>query len=235
MIADIDCLILCGGQGRRLRKVSDRVPKPMVRIGRQVFLDILIDYLRKSGFKRFILGVGYQAHFIKKYYQEHKICGRKILFSQEEHPLGTGGAVRAAKRLIKSDCFFVLNGDSFSEFNVGNFIKFYKQKKASALILLKKVKNNQDYGAVTIDRRSEITCFSEKNSRMRNKLINCGVYLFSKNIFSQMPKNAKFSLEYDFFPRMIGKGLYGCKQTGFFIDIGIPERYFAAKKYFLKN
>ena len=235
MIAGIDVLILCGGKGSRLKKISKEIPKPMVRIGQRVFLDILIDYLGKLGFKRFILGLGYQAHFIKKYYQEHSKPGREIVFSQEKHPLGTGGAVKAAKRLIKSDCFFVLNGDSFSEFNAGSFIKFYKQKKSSALILLKKAKNSQDYGAVTIDRESKVTCYSEKNSGINSKFINGGVYLFSKNIFSQMPKRAEFSLEYDFFPQMIGKGLYGCKQSGFFIDIGIPERYFTAQKHFLKD
>jgi D-glycero-alpha-D-manno-heptose 1-phosphate guanylyltransferase len=235
MIAGIDVLILCGGKGSRLKKITKDVPKPMVRFGRRVFLDILIGYLQKSGFKRFILGIGYQADFIKTYYEKYRKSGLEIIFSQEEHPLGTGGAVRAAGRFIKSDCFFVLNGDSFSEFNARNFIKFYKQKKANAVILLKKVKNSKDYGVISINRKSEITSFSEKNSQIPGNLINGGVYLFSKNIFSQLPKKSKFSLEYDFFPRLIGKGLYGYKQPGFFIDIGIPERYFTAKKYFLKD
>jgi NDP-sugar pyrophosphorylase family protein len=235
MIKDIDVFILCGGEGKRLKKISGRIPKSMVRIGRRPFLDIMIDYLREFGFKRFILGIGYQAHFIKKYYKEHKIPGIEIIFSQENQPLGTGGAVKKAERFIKSGVFIVLNGDSFSKFNAENFIKFYKQKKAKALILLRKVKNNQDFGAITTDRRSEITCFSEKNSALRNNFINGGVYLFSKNVFSEMPKNVKFSLEYDFFPQMIGKGLYGYKKSGFFIDIGTPERYLVAKKHFLKN
>lgn len=235
LLKNIDVFILCGGRGRRLKKISGRVPKPMVPIGRRPFLDIVIDYLRKSGFKRFILGVGYKAHFIRSYYKEYKISGIEIVFSQEKQPLGTGGAVKKAKRLIKSDIFFVLNGDSFSEFDAKDFVRFYKQKKAGILILLRKVKNNNDFGAIATNRKSEITCFSEKSSRMRNSFINGGVYLFSKNIFSMMPKNAKFSLEYDLFPRIIGKGLYGYKKSGFFIDIGIPKRYFAAKKYLLKN
>jgi len=235
MIKDIDCFILCGGEGRRLKKISGRVPKPMIRIGRRVFLDIVIDYLRKFGFKRFILGIGYQAHFIKKYYKKHKIPGIEIVFSQECRPLGTGGAVKKAQRFIKSEVFFVLNGDSFSEFNPGNFIKFYEQKKASFLILLRKVKASKDYGSITTDRQSRITSFNEKSSSTHGNFVNGGVYLFSKKVFPEMPKQARFSLEYDFFPRMLGKGLYGYKEPGFFIDIGTPERYFAAKKYFLKD
>lgn len=235
MIKDIDVFILCGGKGKRLKKVSGCIPKPMVRFGKCPFLDIVINHFKKSGFKRFILGIGYKAHLIKKYYNEHKIPGIEIIFAHENQPLGTGGAVKKAQRLIKSRIFLVLNGDSFSEFDAADFIKFYQQKKAKALILLRKVKNNSDFGGITTDRSSAITCFSEKNPALRNNFINGGVYLFSKNIFSKMPKNVKFSLEYDFFPQMIGYGLYGYKKTGFFIDIGTPERYLAAKKHFLKN
>ncbi len=235
MISDIDVFILCGGEGKRLKKISGKIPKPMVRVGKSPFLDIIIYYLRGFGFKRFILGIGYQADFIKTYYRIHKIPGVEIVFSQENQPLGTGGAVKKAKRLIKNNLFFVLNGDSFSKFNAEKFIKFYKQKKARISILLRKVKNNQDFGAITINGRSEITCFSEKNSPMRNNFINGGIYLFSKKVFSWMPKNSKFSLEYDFFPKMIGKGLYGYKRSGFFIDIGTPQRYLIARKYFLNN
>ena len=234
MIENIDVLILCGGEGRRLRQISGRVPKPMVRIGGRVFLDIIIDDLQRSGFKRIILGIGYRARFIRKYYSEHKTPGAEIIFSEEKKPLGTGGAVKKAKTLIKSESFLVLNGDTFSKFRADRFIKFYQQKKAKLLILLRKTKTNKDYGAITIDRKSKITSFSEKNVSSRVNFVNGGVYLFSKTVFSEMPHKAKFSLEYDFFPRMVGKGFYGYKESGFFIDIGIPERYFNAKKYFLK-
>ncbi len=228
----IDVLILCGGEGKRLKKISGNTPKPMVKIGSKPFLDIVIDYLHKFGFKRFVLGIGYRADFIKEYYKECKIPGVEIVFSQEDTPLGTGGAVKKAKKFIKSPVFLVLNGDSFSKFNPEDFFKFHQQKKAEASILLRKAENNQDYGAILTDRESRITCFSEKNQLGSNKYINGGVYLFNKSVFSKMPKEDKFSLEYDFFPLMAGKGLYGYKKSGFFIDIGTPERFLAAKKYF---
>lgn len=235
MIEDIDVLILCGGKGKRLKKFSGGIPKPMVSIGKRPFLDIVINHLKKSGFKRFILGIGYKAHFIKKYYKEHKVAGAEIIFSQENRPLGTGGAVKKARRLIKSEIFLVLNGDSFSEFNAASFIKFFQQKNAKALVLLRKAKDSRDFGGIAIDKSSAITCFSEKEPALQNNFINGGVYLFSKSVFPMMPKKAQFSLEYDFFPRMAGRGLYGYKKPGFFIDIGTPERYLSAKRHFLKN
>jgi D-glycero-alpha-D-manno-heptose 1-phosphate guanylyltransferase len=235
MIKEIDVFILCGGEGKRLKKISGRVPKPMACIGRKVFLDILIDYLRGFGFKRIILGIGYQAQFIRKYYKKHKIPGLEIIFSEENKPLGTGGAVKKAKRLIKSESFLVLNGDTFSKFNAKKFIRFYQQKQARLLILLRKAKASKDYGSITTDRQSRIISFNEKSASTHGNFVNGGVYLFSKGVFPEMPKQARFSLEYDFFPRMIGKGFYGYKESGFFIDIGTPERYLSAKKYLLKR
>jgi NDP-sugar pyrophosphorylase family protein len=235
ILKKIDVFILCGGKGRRLKKVSGRIPKPMVPIGRRPFLDIVLSRLRKAGFKRFILGTGYEARYIKEYYGEHRISGANIVFSREGRPLGTGGAVKKAKRLINSDIFFVLNGDSVSEFDAQDLVEFYKRKKARIVVLLRKVKNGHDYGAITVNDRAEITRFSEKDPRARYSFINGGVYLFDKSIFPEMPRHAKFSLEYDLLPRMIGKGFYGYKGSGFFIDIGTPDRYVTARKYLLKK
>lgn len=232
---DIDIFILCGGKGRRLRKVSGGLPKPLVKMGDRPFLDILIAYLRRYGFKRFILGTGYRADFIKKYYKARKIPGAEIVFSRESRPLGTGGALKKSKHYIKSGVFFVLNGDSFSEFSPAGLIKFYKKRNAQAVILLKKVRNTKGYGPVTVDRRSMIRSFGKGGQGAPGNLINGGVYLFDKRIFSLLPKKASFSLEDDFFPKMSGKGFYGYKAPGFFIDIGTPRRYFEAQKIFLKK
>ena len=187
--------------------------------------------MRRLGFKRFILGIGYNANFIKKYYDKHKIPGVDIVFSKENRPLGTGGAVKKAEALIKSSHFLVLNGDSYAKFDKSKFIKFYERKRANVLILLKKAANKKEFGEVIIDKDAKIICFKEKGLRVHDNFINAGVYLFNKKVFSMMPKGARFSLEYDFFPSMVGKGIYGYKQEGFFIDIGTPERYSAAKRY----
>lgn len=235
MIKDIDCFILCGGKGKRLKKITGKVPKPMASIGKRPFLDIVICHLRRLGFKRFVLGVGYGADFIKKYYSKNKIPGVEVVFSKETKPLGTGGALKKAGRLIKSKVFLVINGDSFSDFNPREFIRFYRQKKASALILLRKMENSNDYGLVSVNPRSEVVFYNEKASKNWRGFINSGVYLFSKKIFSMMPGKPVFSLEYDFFPSIVGRGFYGYKGSGFFIDIGTPDRYLKAKEYFLKN
>jgi NDP-sugar pyrophosphorylase family protein len=227
----IDVLILCGGMGKRLKKISGPLPKPMVKIGERPFLDIIINYLASFGFRRFILGTGYRADIIEDHYSRKPKKGLSILFCREKKPLDTGGAVKKARISIKSRFFFVINGDSFCKFEPFKFISFHKKKKALVSILLRKELKGSDYGQVKIDRASRITSFNEKNQKAKDCLINAGVYIFDSRIFKFMPSGSKFSLERDLFPKLSGGGIFGYRNTGFFIDIGTPERYLKAKKY----
>lgn len=231
---DIDIFILCGGFGKRLKSLTTAVPKPMLRVGGAPFLNVIISYFVSFGFRRFILGVGYKAGAIKKYYRNNPVKGLKILFSSERVPLDTGGALKNAKELIKSDSFIVLNGDSFSEFNPSGLLDFHRKKKALISILLRRSRDGKDYGEIKIDKNYRIKSFNEKNNRAGKCLINAGVYVFDKKLFSLMPQIARFSLERDLFPKMLNLGIFGYKKSGFFIDIGTPERYKQADKYFTK-
>lgn len=211
------------------------VPKPMAKMGDKPFLDIIIAYMENFGFRRFILGLGYKADFIMNYYSNRPEEGLKIVFSREKNPLGTGGAVKKAKKLIGSSHFFVLNGDSFCQFNPHDFLSFHRRKKALATILLKRPAGDaKDCGEVKIDGLSRIISFQEKNDNAKKCLINSGVYLFDKKIFNLMPCRDSFSLEHDLFPNVVGNGLFGSISPGYFIDIGTPKRYFKAKKHFGK-
>lgn len=231
---DLDVFILCGGLGKRVRSISGNTPKVMMKVGNRHFLDIIIEYMLSFGFRRYILGIGHKASTIKNYYNGHSPSRSKIIFSYEKSPLDTGGAVKKAQKLIKSNSFFVLNGDSFCRFNPIHFLKFHKMKSALASILLQKKTEVSDYGFVTVDKNSRITGFSEKDSSQRKSFINAGVYIFDKAIFDLMPHKQRFSLEYDLFPRLAGSSFFGYQKSSFFIDIGTPKRYFKAVKYFQK-
>jgi D-glycero-alpha-D-manno-heptose 1-phosphate guanylyltransferase len=204
----------------------------LVEIAGRPFLDWVIGYLAGSGLRSFILGTGYKGELIREYYGK-KNKGISIVFSHETTPLGTGGALTKAKRLITSDPFFVLNGDSFGTFDPGKFLMFHRRKKAMVSILLRKISRGGDFGQVTVDSSKHIKGFNEKNPRAKNCFINGGVYLFGQEVFSYMPAEPRFSLESDFFPAVTGKEMFGCFSSGFFIDIGTPERYLKAQKYFL--
>ena len=234
--SEMDVVILCGGLGKRLRPVVFGQPKVLAEIGERTFLDILIDNLLMQGFKNIILCVGYQKEQIKRHfnfdYDKKYDYTYKITFSEEEEPLGTGGALKKAKKLIRSNPFMVMNGDSICKVNFRSFIDFHIEKKALLSIVLVCSKTAEDYGSVTLDDSQRITDFNEKiaGGSESEKIINAGVYLMEKDIFSYMPEQNRFSLEYELFPKIIDNDrCYGFLTEGELIDIGTPERYEKAK------
>jgi D-glycero-alpha-D-manno-heptose 1-phosphate guanylyltransferase len=226
---DVDVLVLCGGLGTRLADALGDSPKSMAKIGERPFIDILIEYIATFGFKRFILCAGYKAEIIQEYYKRGK-NRLEILIAKEKKTLGTGGAIKNAEPLIQSNPFLVVNGDSFCYADLYKFVDFHISKKALLSIALVNTEGAKDYGSVEIDSLDRIVRFKEKGKAGQKGIINAGIYLFSKEVLSLMPGNEKFSLEYDFFPKNIGRELFGYLETCFFIDIGTPERYEQAKR-----
>lgn len=231
LLEKIDVIILCGGQGIRLRPVVKDRPKVLVDIGGKVFLEVLIDYILQYGFKRIILSVGYLREQIIAHFDSYNpIC--KIEFSEEETPLGTGGAVKRTQPLIESDTFLVMNGDSLCHTDLTKFYDFHIKHRAILSMVLVASQQVHDYGIVELDDSYRIKNFKEKVKRKGNGFINAGIYLMKKDIFSFMPDNDTFSLEYDFFPKILDNNCYGFVCEGKLIDIGTPKRYERTKNYF---
>jgi len=227
----IDVVILSGGQGMRLRKIISDRPKPMVEINQRPFLDMVINYISKYGFRRFILCVGYMAEVIQSYYLK-KAGPQEILFSYEDKPLGTAGAVKNAERLILSSPFLVMNGDSFCAVDVSRFFDFHLKKGALLSMVVVGTEDTKDYGLVTLDDSDRIIRFAEKKRKKEKAFINTGIYLFEKDILSLIPSSTKYSLEHDLFPKLVGQEFYGYITEAKLIDIGTPKRYAQARRYF---
>lgn len=219
---NIDVVILCGGEGRRIRPVAKEKPKSMMEIAGRPFLDILIDYTAHSGFRRFILCVGYGAEFIKRYYQG-KSGSCEIVFSEEKALLGTGGCIKNAASHIRSSVFLAMNGDSFCRVDLAEFLKFHIQNRACCSVVVSSKSDSSDYGSVILGGSQRINAFSEKSIGGAG-FVNGGIYLFQKEMLCEMPANKKFSLEKDFFPTMVNREFYGYTTQEVFIDIGTPER-----------
>ncbi len=222
-LKEIDVVILCGGLGTRLRPVVSDRPKVLAKIGERTFLDILINDLTLYGFKNIILCVGYLKEQIKNFFNYTK--DYNITFSEEEEPFGTGGALKRAKPLIKSNPFMVMNGDSICKINFHDFYEFHVNKKAILSMALVRAKATQDFGSVVLDDSQRIVSFKEKIASRDECLINAGIYIMQKDIFSSMPDENRFSLEYDFFPKLIEERCFGFMINSELIDIGTPERY----------
>ena len=231
-IEDIDTVILCGGLGTRLKDLTKNLPKPMVDIHGQPFLDILIKYVSSFGFKRFILCSGYKAEVISKYYSEKK-DGIEYVFSKEDVPLGTGGALVNATKLIRSKIFLGLNGDSICQVNLKNFYNFHLGKKTKVSIALTSADDPGNYGCIALNENHEITQFNEKSiSKPDGKLINTGIYLIERELIDSFSLNKKLSLEYDMFPKLTKSTLHGYIDNAQLFDIGTPERLNKLRNHF---
>jgi len=221
----MDVIILAGGLGTRLRSVVSEVPKCMAPVCGKPFLAYLFDYLSHyHEIENVILSVGYLKEVIEDWVNQQKFLFT-ILYSTEIEPLGTGGAIKQALEICKSDDVLILNGDTFFNVDLNKFYAAHKSAPAQLSIALKPMLHFERYGNVTIDSQHIITAFEEKKFCEKGH-INGGVYLLSaKNTFMN-DLSAKFSFETDVLQTQVkSQQIYGFEQDTYFIDIGIPEDY----------
>lgn len=216
-------IILAGGKGTRLQSVVSDVPKPMAPVGGKPFLEYLLLQLVKYNIKDIIISIGYKGHLISSYFGDGRKWGISITYSEETSSLGTGGATKRAFQLVTEDVAIVMNGDSFFDLDLKRLLLFHEDHRTLATIALVRVENSGRYGKVTLSESGIITTFDEKTDDAGG-LINSGVYVLNKPAFLQRVEDV-FSLEHDLFPDMVGKGLLGMVQEGFFLDIGLPSDY----------
>jgi NDP-sugar pyrophosphorylase family protein len=225
----LDVVILCGGLGTRLQSVLKDKPKPMADFNDRPFLDLLIEYVGRFGFQRFILCSGHKGDFLKEHF-EKKNDGRTYVISQESSPLGTAGAIKHAESLINGDIFLAMNGDSFCEIDLISFINFHHSKNALASVALAPMENTSDFGGVTLGENDGIISFDEKTNTPSPGWVNAGIYIFNKTVLDRIPADKKVSLEQELFPELAGKGLFGFTTQSRLLDIGTPERLERARQ-----
>jgi NDP-sugar pyrophosphorylase family protein len=221
VLEKIDVIILCGGKGERLASVGDGRPKALINVAGRPFIDILMDELLRYGLKRFILSVGYLREQIKSHFSKTDIL---VEFSEEDVPLGTGGAIKKAAACAHSSSFLVLNGDSICRTDLLKFYNFHMEKNGIVSMVLATPLPEEDYGIVEMDESQRVTRFAEKTISGPASLINAGIYFMKKDILSQMPGRDAFSLERELFPKIVQMGCYGFPSESPMIDIGTPER-----------
>ncbi len=223
----MNIVILAGGFGTRLQSVVRDVPKPMADIAGKPFLELLLRELSFLDPERFVLCVSYKKDIIKDYFKD-SFLGIPVVYSEENEPLGTGGAIKQAFDLFNLNDALVLNGDSYIQANYARFLEQNKNEKLA--VMLKHVDDANRYGRVEIE-NSRIVDFKEKNTTISQPgLINAGIYKVTKDLFTRSLPN-KFSFEQDILEPMIPqlKPRFMLADD-YFIDIGIPTSYAQAQK-----
>lgn len=230
-IKDISIAILVGGMGSRLRPAVENKPKAMAPINGKPFLSYLFNWLILQGAQEVVLCTGYKGEQIRDYFTE-QYQSLHIKYSHEKIPLGTAGALRLSMSKVKSDHILAINGDTFCDANLNDYISWYKDNQYNAAILLAYMKDVLRFGSVVTDRQGYVASFSEKVNRYAGGYVSAGIYLLNRNIIEQAPQGCALSMEYDVLPGLVGKGLAGFKTRSSFIDIGTPDSFNTAQSYF---
>ena len=186
-------IILAGGRGKRLRPITDYVPKPLIPIKNIPIIEWQIKYLNRFGVSEVIICSGYKTEMIENYLQNKKL-GVKITFSIEKKPLGTGGAIKNAGKKIKDKSFLVINGDIITNIDLKKLLK--KENSIASIQLKTKfgiLKTNED----------KIIKFDEKKE-IPDVWMNAGIYNLNTDILKELPNVG--DIEKTLFPKFAKKG-----------------------------
>lgn len=215
----VHVLILAGGLGTRLRSVVADRPKVLAKVAGRPFITHLLDQLAQAGFQAATLLTGFKGEMVEEALglaYGHIQLG----YSVEKTPLGTGGAIRAAARVIACEQLLVINGDTF--FDVAYRQLVQQAPAGSDLMACRRVEDVGRYGAVQLDASGRVVALAEKGAQGPG-LINGGIYVLNREAIASWTEPV-FSIETDYFPkRLADQQLRGVACEGVFIDIGVPD------------
>ncbi len=222
-LADIDIVVLAGGLGTRLRSVVHDRPKILAPVGDRPFLDHLLAFLHEQGARRIILALGVMAEQVEAHLERSPLDGLDIVTSIEPEPLGTGGALVNTSRLLRSDPFLVMNGDTFVGADLRAFVMTATALPNEAALLAVRVEDASRYGRLVLDRDDRIRHFEEKGEASGEAWINGGIYLFQRHLLDRLKTRQKCSLERDLLEALEPGTIMAVRSDAEFVDIGTPE------------
>jgi mannose-1-phosphate guanylyltransferase len=226
----VQALILAGGEGTRLRPLTTTIPKPVVPLAGQPFISYMIEWGRRHGIDDVILACGFMADDVRAELGDGSSLGVRLRFVLEPEPLGTGGALKYAEELL-DERFVMLNGDVLTDIDLSAQLAQHERTGARATLALYPVDDPSAYGLVRRNDDGSVSGFLEKPSpeEIDTNLINAGAYILERELLAGLaPASTNISIERDVFPTLVGNGLYGYEASGYWMDIGTPQRYLQA-------
>ena len=224
MCEPLNAVILAGGEGTRLRPLTDSLPKPMLPILDTPCIKYLINSLSDASIDSVYLTCGYKSEDLIRSLSGVDL-GIETVFETEETPAGTAGAVKLLEDKL-TETFIVASGDVLADINVASLLKEHKNSGAAATMALTTVENPIEFGIVGLDETGAVNRFKEKPSEEEvfSNLINAGIYVLNREVLDYVPKGEKFDFSKQLFPALLndGKKIQGSVLEGMWIDIGRP-------------
>ena len=225
----MQALVLAGGEGTRLRPLTQTTPKPVMPLAGRPFLTYVLDWLGSHGIDEVILSCGFLSDAVKRVLGDIQ-GGMRLRYVIEEEPLGTAGPVRLAlDEGLLGERVVVVNGDCLTDIDLTAELAQHEATGARATLALTAVEDVSSYGVVPTDDERRVEAFIEKGEgEAPTNRINAGAYVLEREVVEGIEPQRPVSFELEVFPSLVGHGLYGYLAAGYWIDIGTPERYLEA-------
>lgn len=224
--------LLAAGLGTRLRPLTDKTPKCLLRVGGQPLLAIWLEKCEQSDVKEVLINGHYLAKQVEQYLKKNQDKFKlKINYVFEKELKGTGGTIRDNLWFVKNEqCFFIFHADVFCEINLKDFQKFHDQRKSILTLALCRTKNPQQSGVIEeIKKNGLITQFREKPTNPKSNLASAALFIASPKIKDSFPKKNSFDFSQKILPKYIGK-MYGYHPKGYHVNVGTAEKYALANQ-----
>lgn len=227
-------VVLVGGEGRRLRPLTDTRPKPMMNLVDRPFVAHQLDLLHHHGITEVVFSCGYRPDALRDYFGDGAARGMSIHYVVDPEPLGTAGAIRNARELLDGSPVLVLNGDILTDLDIGGLIAQHRSTGARGTIALTPVEDPSAFGLVRLHDDLRVAAFVEKPSPEQlipgePFRINAGTYVLEPEVVESIPAGVACSIEREIFPVLAERGaLYGHPSGAYWRDIGTPASYLGA-------
>jgi mannose-1-phosphate guanylyltransferase len=227
----VQAIVLVGGEGTRLRPLTDNVPKPAITLVDRPFLAYMVEWLGSHGVGEVVLACGFLPDRLREALGEGEHQGIRLTYVTEPERRGTAGAIRFAAEALGErleDRFLALNGDLLTELDLAALLRSHEERGARATIALHQVDDAAAFGLVTCDEEGSVLAFTEKTGISEPGEVNAGAYVLERSVLDLIPPGRNVSIETEVFPRLVGEGLCALPLDGYWMDIGTHERYLQA-------
>jgi len=227
-VLPVDAVLMAGGKGDRLKPLTDKIPKPLLKVGSKTIIEHNFEHLSHYGIIEFIITLRYLGEQIENKFGNGDSHGIHITYFKEEEPLGTIGALSSIKG-FKHDVVLLMNADLFTNIDLESFYNDFIESNADMAVATIPYIVDIPYAVLDLN-EDNIRGFKEKPTYTYYS--NAGVYLIKKQLLDLIPTGAEYNAT-DFLQTLInmGKKIIRFPILGYWIDIGKPEDYFKAQEF----
>ena len=220
--------IMAGGFGKRLRPLTESVPKPMLKVGKKPILEEILERFIKAGFYNFYISTHYKAEVVREHFGNGDDWNVSIQYIHEKEPLGTAGALGLLPDNLPEQPILVMNGDLLTKIDFEHLLNYHCEQGDSATMCVREYDFQVPYGVITAKENKVLSIVEKPIHRF---FINAGIYVLNTSIIRRINTGGYLDM-----PQMLQDEIDQGSQVNLFpiyeswLDIGRPEDYMKAKK-----